>query len=115
MGTEPTARGIPGSTAQQKLRQVHQPQRLESFGIEGIIFTDISRDGMMEGVNVEATAKLAGSVSTDVIASGGVKNIDDIRALCAAPERIAGCILGRSLYEGSLDLAEAIAVARSAD
>lgn len=89
---------------------VDMAQRLESFGIEGIIFTDISRDGMMEGVNVEATAQLAGSVSTDVIASGGVKDIDDIRALSEAPERIAGCILGRSLYEGSLDLAEALAL-----
>lgn len=94
---------------------IDMAQRLEAFGIEGIIFTDISRDGMMEGVNVDATAKLAGQVATDVIASGGVKNIDDIRALCSAPERIAGCILGRALYEGTLDLAEALDVARSAE
>ncbi len=94
---------------------IDMAQRFESFGIEGIIFTDISRDGMMGGVNVEATSKLAGSVSTDVIASGGVANIEDIRALCAAPERIAGCILGRALYEGTLDLAEALDVARAAE
>lgn len=94
---------------------IDMAQRFESFGIEGIIFTDISRDGMMEGVNVEATAKLAGSVSTDVIASGGVASIDDVRALVASPEPIAGCILGRALYEGTLDLAEALEVARSAE
>lgn len=92
---------------------IDMAQRFEAFGIESIIYTDISRDGMMQGVNVESTAKLANSVSTEVIASGGVTNIDDIKNLLAADADIAGCILGRALYEGTLDLAEAIALAQA--
>lgn len=89
---------------------IDMAQRFESFGIESIIYTDISRDGMMQGVNVEATATLANATSTDVIASGGVTNMDDIKALLAVDAEISGCILGRALYEGTLDLAEAIAL-----
>lgn len=83
-------------------------QRFERDGVEAIVYTDISRDGMMQGVNVEATVRLAQAVSIPVIASGGVTNLDDIKALCAVEgEGVAGTILGRALYEGTLDLAEA--------
>ncbi len=72
------------------------------------MFTDIGRDGMMRGVNAAATAALARAVDIPVIASGGVSSMDDVRALCdAAGDGIDGAIVGRALYEGSLDLAEA--------
>ncbi len=83
-------------------------QRFERDGVEAIVYTDISRDGMMEGVNVEATAKLASGISIPVIASGGISSLDDIKALLAvADDGIMGAIIGRALYEGGIDLAEA--------
>ncbi len=83
-------------------------QRFERDGVEAIVYTDIGRDGMMQGVNVEATVKLAQAITIPVIASGGVSNLDDIRALCAvADEGIMGAIIGRALYEGDIDLAAA--------
>jgi phosphoribosylformimino-5-aminoimidazole carboxamide ribotide isomerase len=83
-------------------------QRFQRDGVEAIVYTDISRDGMMEGVNVEATAKLAGEISIPVIASGGISSLDDIKALLAvADEGIMGAIIGRALYQGSIDLVEA--------
>jgi phosphoribosylformimino-5-aminoimidazole carboxamide ribotide isomerase len=83
-------------------------QRFERDGVEAIVYTDISRDGMMAGVNVEATAKLAGEISIPVIASGGISSLDDIKALLAvADEGIMGAIIGRALYEGSIDLVAA--------
>lgn len=83
-------------------------RKFEDYGCEAIIYTDIARDGMLSGVNVDATVRLAQHVNIPVIASGGVTNLDDIRALCAvASEGIQGAILGRSLYEGTLDFAEA--------
>src|SRR5690554_1156635 len=83
-------------------------RKYEDYGCEAIIYTDIARDGMLTGVNVEATVRLAQHVNIPVIASGGVTNLDDIKALCAvADEGIEGAILGRSLYEGTLDFAEA--------
>jgi phosphoribosylformimino-5-aminoimidazole carboxamide ribotide isomerase len=75
-------------------------------------YTDISRDGMLEGPNVAATAALAAAVAIPVIASGGVTRLDDVTAL--AQRGIAGCIIGRALYEGHIDLAAAIAAATSA-
>jgi len=87
-------------------------QHFESDGVAAIVYTDISRDGMMQGVNVEATRRLAEAIHIPVIASGGVTNIDDIKALCETGEEgIQGAILGRALYEGTLDLAEAQALA----
>ncbi|BAZ92787.1 1-(5-phosphoribosyl)-5-[(5-phosphoribosylamino) methylideneamino]imidazole-4-carboxamide isomerase [Thiohalobacter thiocyanaticus] len=87
---------------------IDMAQRFERDGVEAIVYTDISRDGMMEGVNVDATVKLAQSITIPVIASGGVTNIDDIKRLCeVADEGITGAIIGRALYEGTLDLAEA--------
>ena len=91
---------------------IDMAQHFERDGVEAIIYTDISRDGMMGGVNVEATVKLAQSITIPVIASGGITNIDDVRALCAVQdEGIIGAISGRALYEGTLDLAAAQKVA----
>jgi phosphoribosylformimino-5-aminoimidazole carboxamide ribotide isomerase len=82
-------------------------QRFEEDGVEAIVYTDISRDGMMSGVNIDATVKLAQSIRIPVIASGGITNLDDIRALCeVADEGIMGAITGRAIYEGTLDFAE---------
>lgn len=85
----------------------------EDAGVAAIIYTDIQRDGAMQGPNVEATAALANAVSIPVIASGGVSSLDDLIALksCGAP--LNGAISGRALYDGAIDLAEALAVMRS--
>jgi phosphoribosylformimino-5-aminoimidazole carboxamide ribotide isomerase len=83
-------------------------QIFERDGVEAIVYTDISRDGMMQGVNIEATVELAQAVSVPIIASGGISSLADIRALCEAQqEGIMGAIIGRALYEGDIDLAEA--------
>jgi len=77
-------------------------------GVSSIVYTDIARDGMMQGVNVEATVDLAVQGGIPVIASGGVTNIDDIRALAAVADKgILGAITGRAIYEGTLDVAQA--------
>jgi len=87
---------------------IDMAQRFERDGVEAIVYTDISRDGMMQGVNVEATARLAAAISTPVIASGGISKLDDVRAILAvADDGIMGTIIGRALYEGTVDLAEA--------
>ncbi len=87
---------------------IDMAQHFERDGVEAIVYTDISRDGMMQGVNVDATVKMASEISTPVIASGGISTLDDIKALQAvAEEGIMGAIIGRALYEGSIDLAEA--------
>jgi phosphoribosylformimino-5-aminoimidazole carboxamide ribotide isomerase len=81
-------------------------QHFERDGVEAIIYTDIGRDGMMQGVNLESTRSLARAITIPVIASGGVSTLDDIRNLCAAAEDgVVGAIIGRALYEGGLDLA----------
>ncbi|WP_159991362.1 1-(5-phosphoribosyl)-5-[(5-phosphoribosylamino)methylideneamino]imidazole-4-carboxamide isomerase [Pelistega ratti] len=83
-------------------------QRFEDFGVEAIIYTDIGRDGMLSGVNVEATLALARAVNIPIIASGGVHNMNDIKTLAPLySEGIEGVILGRSIYEGTLDFEEA--------
>ena len=83
-------------------------KKFQDMGVEAIIYTDIGRDGMMTGVNVDATVKLANAISIPVIASGGITNLEDIRKLCAvAEEGIVGAITGRAIYEGTLDFAEA--------
>lgn len=87
-------------------------KKFENYGCESIIYTDIGRDGMLNGVNIEATVRLAQHVNIPVIASGGVTDIQDIHALCEVEnEGIEGVILGRSIYEGTLDFAEAQTVA----
>ncbi|PID49906.1 MAG: 1-(5-phosphoribosyl)-5-[(5-phosphoribosylamino)methylideneamino]imidazole-4-carboxamide isomerase [Proteobacteria bacterium] len=83
-------------------------KQFEQAGVSAIVYTDIARDGMMQGVNVEETARLAEHMSIPVIASGGVTNMADISALLAEQSKgIMGAILGRSIYEGTIDLAEA--------
>jgi phosphoribosylformimino-5-aminoimidazole carboxamide ribotide isomerase len=89
-------------------------KKFESDGVEAIIYTDISRDGMMSGVNVEATVKLAKAIHIPVIASGGITNLEDIKALGKVTEEgIIGAITGRAIYEGTLDFAEAEKLAQS--
>jgi phosphoribosylformimino-5-aminoimidazole carboxamide ribotide isomerase len=79
-------------------------QRLEQEGVVAFIHTDISRDGMMNGVNIEATVDLARTLAVPVFASGGITSLNDIRALCeVAHEGIEGAITGRAIYEGRLD------------
>ncbi len=81
--------------------------RFEQDGVEAIVYTDIGRDGMLTGPNVEATAALAASIGIPVVASGGITNIEDVLALCeAASAGITAAITGRAIYEGTLDFAE---------
>ncbi len=87
-------------------------KRFEDQGVAAIIFTDISRDGALTGVNVEATAALADAVAIPVIASGGVASVDDITALAGAGDGIEGAIIGRALYDGRIDPAAAVKAAR---
>ncbi len=88
-------------------------RRFEDFGVAALIYTDIARDGALQGVNVEATAALSAEVSIPIIASGGVASIDDISALKARPEPIEGVIIGRALYDGRIDPAVALKRARA--
>ncbi|WP_448659709.1 1-(5-phosphoribosyl)-5-[(5-phosphoribosylamino)methylideneamino]imidazole-4-carboxamide isomerase [Sphingomonas sp. CJ99] len=89
-------------------------RRFEDAGVGALLFTDVGRDGLLKGCNVEATAALARAVSIPVIASGGVAGIEDIHALKPhAADGIEGVITGRALYDGRLDLAEAIRAARA--
>jgi phosphoribosylformimino-5-aminoimidazole carboxamide ribotide isomerase len=90
-------------------------RRFEDAGVDSIVFTDIGRDGMMRGSNVEATAALARAIDIPVIASGGVTDLDDVRELCSVADAgISGAIVGRALYEGRIDLAAAQRLADSA-
>jgi len=83
-------------------------QKYQDDGVEAIIYTDIGRDGMMTGVNIEATVKLANAITIPVIASGGITDIEDIRRLCEVGDAgIVGAITGRAIYEGTLDFAAA--------
>ncbi len=93
---------------------IDMAQKFEQDGVEAIIYTDISRDGMMGGVNVKATAKLAAAIHIPVIASGGIRDLDDIRALGeVVGEGIMGAITGRAIYEGTMDFAEAAKLAET--
>ncbi|MDP3520067.1 MAG: 1-(5-phosphoribosyl)-5-[(5-phosphoribosylamino)methylideneamino]imidazole-4-carboxamide isomerase [Hydrogenophaga sp.] len=79
-------------------------KKFEDYGVESVIYTDIGRDGMLTGINIEATVKLAQALSIPVIASGGLHNIEDIRKLCdVESEGVEGVICGRSIYTGDLD------------
>ena len=83
-------------------------RQFESDGVSAIVYTDIARDGMMQGVNVEATVAMGRASAIPVIASGGITNLDDIKALLTvADQGICGAITGRAIYEGTLDVAEA--------
>ncbi|QEL65906.1 1-(5-phosphoribosyl)-5-[(5-phosphoribosylamino) methylideneamino] imidazole-4-carboxamide isomerase [Oryzomicrobium terrae] len=90
-------------------------KKFEDYGVESVIYTDIGRDGMLSGVNIDATVKLAQALRIPVIASGGLSSLDDIKALCAVEgEGIVGSIAGRAIYDGSLDFQAAQAAADAA-
>ena len=83
-------------------------KKFEDYGVEGVIYTDIGRDGMLTGINIDATVKLAQSLSIPVIASGGLSNIADIERLCGIEsEGVEGVICGRAIYNGALDFSQA--------
>jgi phosphoribosylformimino-5-aminoimidazole carboxamide ribotide isomerase len=83
-------------------------KKFQDYGVEAVIYTDIGRDGMLTGVNIDATVALARHLSVPVIASGGLTNLDDVRKLCAVEaEGITGAITGRAVYQGTLDFQEA--------
>jgi phosphoribosylformimino-5-aminoimidazole carboxamide ribotide isomerase len=87
-------------------------KKFEGYGVEGIIYTDIGRDGMLNGLNIEATEKLAEALTIPVIASGGITNLEDIRNLSSiAYSGVIGAITGRAIYEGTLDFKAAQALA----
>ena len=90
-------------------------QRFEDAGVAAIIFTDIARDGMLQGLNLDATIALSDAITIPVIASGGLASIEDIKALLAPRARkLAGAVAGRALYDGRLDAAEALKAIRAA-
>jgi phosphoribosylformimino-5-aminoimidazole carboxamide ribotide isomerase len=89
-------------------------KKFEDAGVAAIIYTDIDRDGAMQGPNIEATAALANAVSIPVIASGGVSSMDDLTALKACGAALDGVISGRALYDGRIDVAAAVALLGSA-
>ena len=91
-------------------------KKYEEYGIEALVYTDIGRDGMMSGVNIDATFRLAQATKTPIIASGGLNSVEDIQAVCAklVPEGVIGAIAGRALYEGKLELKSAQAAADKA-
>jgi phosphoribosylformimino-5-aminoimidazole carboxamide ribotide isomerase len=90
-------------------------KRFEDAGVAALIYTDISRDGLLTGLNLEATIALAEAVDVPVIASGGLASIDDVKALLQPRARkLAGAIAGRALYDGRLDAAAALALIRAA-
>lgn len=102
---------VSGWNEDTPITAVELARRYDALAIAAIIYTDIARDGMMTGPNVPQTLALARAVKVPVIASGGVKDLGHIRALLPHPE-ISGVITGRAIYEGTLDLAEAIRLAR---
>ncbi|SFV89216.1 Phosphoribosylformimino-5-aminoimidazole carboxamide ribotide isomerase [hydrothermal vent metagenome] len=97
-----------GWAKQTNLNVVDLSKKFEQDGVSSIVYTDIARDGMMQGVNVEATASLAKQTSVPIIASGGITNLQDIAKLLAEQQHgIMGAITGRAIYEGTLDFKEA--------
>ena len=91
-------------------------KKYEEYGIEALIYTDIGRDGMMSGINIDATLRLAQATKTPIIASGGLNSVEDIQTVCSklVPEGVIGAIAGRALYEGKLELKSAQAAADKA-
>lgn len=91
-------------------------RKYQDYGVEAVIYTDIGRDGMLTGVNIDATVRLARELTIPVIASGGIKSLDDVKALCVVEsEGIMGAITGRAIYEGSLDFVAAIKLTERVD
>jgi phosphoribosylformimino-5-aminoimidazole carboxamide ribotide isomerase len=106
---------VEGWAETSKLSALDIAKRFEDAGVAAIIFTDVARDGMLTGLNLDATIALANEISVPVIASGGLASLDDIHALLAPrAERLEGVIAGRALYDGRLDAAEALKLIRAA-
>jgi phosphoribosylformimino-5-aminoimidazole carboxamide ribotide isomerase len=107
---------VQGWAESSELSVLDIARRFEDAGVAAIVYTDIARDGMLKGLNVDATIALADAVSIPVIASGGLASLDDIRALLAPrAKKLAGAIAGRALYDGRLDAAAALKLIRSAE
>jgi len=106
---------VEGWAETSELTALDVAKRFEAAGVAAIIYTDVTRDGMLKGPNLEATTALADAVSIPVIASGGFASIEDIRALVAPrAKKLAGAILGRALYDGRIDAGTALRLVRSA-
>ena len=100
---------VEGWAKTSELSALEIARRFEDAGVAAIIYTDIARDGMLKGLNLDATIALADALSVPIVASGGFASLDDVRALLAARARkLAGAIVGRALYDGRLDAAEAL-------
>jgi phosphoribosylformimino-5-aminoimidazole carboxamide ribotide isomerase len=106
---------VEGWAKTSTLEAVDVARRFEDAGIAAIIYTDVNRDGMLEGLNLDATIALADKISVPVIASGGLASLADVRALLAPrAQKLAGAIAGRALYDGRLDAAAALTLLRDA-
>ena len=106
---------VEGWAETSELSALDIARRFEDAGIAAIIYTDIARDGMLQGLNLDATIALADQLSIPVIASGGLASIDDVRALLEPrAQKLEGAIVGRALYDGRLDAAAALKLARAA-
>ncbi len=99
---------VEGWTRDSGVDALQAAQKLAECGVAAIVFTDIATDGMLEGPNVEATRRLAETVGVPVVASGGVSTLDDVRRLSTLP--LEGAIIGKALYTGDIDLAEAVRI-----
>jgi phosphoribosylformimino-5-aminoimidazole carboxamide ribotide isomerase len=107
---------VQGWAERSELSAFDIAKRFEDAGVAAIVYTDIARDGMLKGLNIDATIALAEAISIPVIASGGLASLDDIRALLQPRARkLAGAIAGRALYDGRLDAAAALTLIRSAE
>ena len=105
---------VQGWTETSAISALEIAQRFEDAGVAAIIYTDIARDGLLQGLNLDATIALADAVSIPVIASGGLASLDDVHALLAPRARkLAGAIAGRALYDGRLNAAEALRLVRA--
>ena len=106
---------VEGWAETSELSALEIAKRFEDIGVAAIVYTDIARDGLLKGLNLDATIALAEAISIPVIASGGLASIDDIKALLEPrAEKLAGAIAGRALYDGRLDAAEALQLIRAA-
>ena len=106
---------VAGWAETSELSALEIARRFEDAGVAAIVYTDISRDGLLKGLNLDATIALADQVSIPVIASGGLKSIEDVQALLQPrAQKLAGAIAGRALYDGRLDAGQALALVRAA-
>ena len=105
---------VEGWAATSELSALELAQRFENAGVAAIVYTDVARDGMLRGLNLDATIALAEAISIPVIASGGLASLDDVRALMQPrAHKLAGAIAGRALYDGRLDPTQALRLIRS--